>query len=479
MENRIFINHREDPVYPSGEYGFSPSERYPEYAFDTLSTEKNCVYEMIRESFHEMQMDVEHYGTSAWNPLGEIIHPGDTVLIKPNLVSHKNPGGGVECLTTHPSVIRAVLDYVLIALKSSGRIILGDAPVQSCDFDKLLLEGQYLTVAQFYKNHGIDLSFVDFRETTAKIEDGVLRQEHEAAKKDYGVVVDIGKESAFRGTENRALKISNYDTTLLKRHHNADHHEYSVYRGAIEADVIINLPKPKTHRLAGMTGSLKNMIGLNTMKEYLPHHSVGGPGIGDEYPKNGAIKVIQSYCQNRVDSYSGIRQITKKRLWGKILFLVNAVNRLMCSITGDKNVVAGCWYGNDTIWRTIIDVNRILVFADKKGELRDRPQRKIFTIADMLICGQGDGPLHPTPYKMGIIMMGANSGVLDKAIAELMGIDPSRIPTIMNAGFGNRFALENSECEVLSNDERILSKNFENIQETMFGKIKLSAGWEL
>ncbi|OUO79404.1 hypothetical protein B5F53_07930 [Blautia sp. An249] len=80
-------------------------------------------------------MPKDHYGKSNWDPLGEIVHPGDTVLIKPNLVIHKNLSGGVNCLTTHPSIIRAVLDYVLIALKNKGCVILRDVPVQSCDFE--------------------------------------------------------------------------------------------------------------------------------------------------------------------------------------------------------------------------------------------------------------------------------------------------------------------------------------------------------
>ena len=38
--------------------------------------------------------------------------------------------------------------------------------------------------------------------------------------------------------------------------------EYCISEACLEADVIINLPKPKTHRKAGFTGALKNMIGV-------------------------------------------------------------------------------------------------------------------------------------------------------------------------------------------------------------------------
>src|SRR5438093_548816 len=39
----------------------------------------------------------------------------------------------------------------------------------------------------------------------------------------------------------------------------------------------------------------------------------------------------------------------------------------------DPFVYDGNWSGNDTLWRTILDLNRILLHADKNGELRTVP----------------------------------------------------------------------------------------------------------
>ena len=197
--------------------------------------------------------------------------------------------------------------------------------------------------------------------------------------------------------------------------------------GVVEADVIINLPKPKTHRLAGITGAMKNMIGCNTMKEYLPHHSMGGPGRGDEYPKSGVIKSLQSFLQNRFASCD-IQHSIQAKIWRDCLLTVNISNKVLCRATGKKDIVAGCWYGNDTIWRTIVDVNRIIRYADKNGVLQDRQQRKIFTIADMIVCGQGDGPLHPISFKMGVIVMGLDALAIDNVVAKLMGINSDKLP---------------------------------------------------
>jgi hypothetical protein len=53
----------------------------------------------------------------------------------------------------------------------------------------------------------------------------------------------------------------------------------------LEADVIINLPKPKTHKKTGLTGAIKNLVGLVGDKELLPHHRNGGATDGgDCYP---------------------------------------------------------------------------------------------------------------------------------------------------------------------------------------------------
>src|SRR5436853_340924 len=51
---------------------------------------------MVRESLHLLRLDEANYGTAAWNPLGELISPGNRVLIKPNFVLHFNAGAGIE-----------------------------------------------------------------------------------------------------------------------------------------------------------------------------------------------------------------------------------------------------------------------------------------------------------------------------------------------------------------------------------------------
>lgn len=61
----------------------------------------------------------------------------------------------------------------------------------------------------------------------------------------------------------------------------------------MEADVIINIPKPKCHRLAGMTAALKNMVGVIYDKNSLPHRKIGSVEEGgDAYKKRIYLSII-------------------------------------------------------------------------------------------------------------------------------------------------------------------------------------------
>src|SRR5436309_7223891 len=88
---------------------FSPSEVYPEYIYGETSAEANPVYEAIRGCFHTARLDAANFGLTEWNPLAELIHPGESVLLKPNMVHQRHPRDpeGWRYVITHGSVIRA------------------------------------------------------------------------------------------------------------------------------------------------------------------------------------------------------------------------------------------------------------------------------------------------------------------------------------------------------------------------------------
>lgn len=139
-----YFYYDEEIEYPR-ELPYNPEVMYPEYPYPSEVSEgmDNKIYASIRDMFINLGLDKENVGKKNWNPLSKYVTPGQTVLIKPNLVNHKNPGErdhirGMDCLITHPSLVRCIFDYVFIALQGLGRIIIADAPIQDCDFDILL-----------------------------------------------------------------------------------------------------------------------------------------------------------------------------------------------------------------------------------------------------------------------------------------------------------------------------------------------------
>jgi len=101
---------------------------YPTFPYDDGS---NPVYRSLRSLF-------EAWGRNPGNPFGDLVEPKGVVVIKPNWVKHYNPRGSLECLITHPSLVKYVIDFAAKALGERGRIVVGDAPIQSCDFQKLV-----------------------------------------------------------------------------------------------------------------------------------------------------------------------------------------------------------------------------------------------------------------------------------------------------------------------------------------------------
>ena len=464
-QDLVLINKVGFHEYPTKEYVFSPSQKYPEYIFGEISPVKNDTYATVRESFILMGYDKENYGMATWNPLKDFINPGDTVLIKPNLVSHENQNAdhGMDCVITNPAIIRAVADYALLALGNSGRLIIGDAPLQSCDFEALLETQGLSKVEAFYgrQSMGTKIEVLDFRNYKSKEEGGVLVPlENETEK---GICIDLAKESEFHGLPKERinnLRITNYPDDFIKRHHNENKHEYIISEKALAADVVINMPKPKTHRYAGVTLALKNMIGINANKECLPHHSVGSLGNnGDEYEGQDVLKELYSKLVDALNAHmrdAGSEMTKMLRRFEKELY------KTMEAREGD---FFGSWHKNDTIWRTILDVNKILFYADKKGKLQDTRQRKMLVIGDMIVSGHVRGPLAPTPKAVGAIIIGENPVSFDEAVCTYMGFDYLKIPTIRNAREikGKYKLCGPGETVVVSNDSGLNNKSLKEL----------------
>jgi len=143
------------------------------------------------------------------------------VLIKPNVL---RASGAKEGIVTHPAVLRAVVERV--ETMKPAAIVVGDNPGMM--------------------SYGANEE--SFRQT------GLL----EAAKGYYQNIGNDAQQIAFNPSFIPTVSIS---------------------RAVLEADIIISLPKFKTHGLTVITGAIKNSFGfLPGAQKAKLHKAAGGPG---------------------------------------------------------------------------------------------------------------------------------------------------------------------------------------------------------
>jgi uncharacterized protein (DUF362 family)/NAD-dependent dihydropyrimidine dehydrogenase PreA subunit len=134
------------------------------------------------------------------------VKPGMTVALKPNLLMKKSPG---DAITTHPSLIKALCRLVK---EAGGRAVIADSP-----------GGPY---------------------TESMLKDVFDGCGMEKAAAETGARLNFDLSEA---------KIDNPLGKYLKK--------TTVIRVLADADIIINVPKLKTHGMMTYTGAVKNMFG--------------------------------------------------------------------------------------------------------------------------------------------------------------------------------------------------------------------------
>lgn len=455
MKENVYLQYMPDARYPIR--SFDPSVDYPEYPYsDCLNNgEFNHAYDMVRECLRMMCLDEEHYGTHEWNPLGAYISPGQVVLIKPNWVMHKN---GVEvagenpfdCLVTHASLLRAVCDYCLIALQGEGEVIVADAPMQDCDLDALLQKGRYNEILSFYQEKGEPVSFKDLRKCRSVFNSNMVITSQIPISENE-IDVDLGLFSMHESREGgRHYQVDNYDSDDTDSYQGPGRHVYSINPIALQADVIINFCKPKTHRLAGFTGSMKNMVGIAYDKASLPHRVAGSLCEGgDAYPEKSIIKQFIDEALGRKIKFEKRGKITAATLMRFLYGLMYIFIRRF----GRSPYIKGIWKGNDTIWRTVVDLNHIVRYSNKEGVLQESEQRTILNFGDLIVGGEHNGPTSPEPKKVGLFVASDSSVAFDVAICRIMGMDPMEIPLIrsIEKGYAERLLGSSPNVMLVSN----------------------------
>ncbi|MFY9180823.1 MAG: DUF362 domain-containing protein [Kiritimatiellia bacterium] len=425
------ISRLETPVEypPLSAAPYPPGEAYPELA-SIPEGGANPIFALVRDVLRGMGLDAERFGTPDWNPLGDLVKPGGSIVVKPNWVLHLNQGtGGMDCMITHPSVLRAVLEYVF--LTRPAEVVLGDAPLQGCDFEKMLDFGGMRAVIAEFQNRQLPLVVRDFRRTILRREGGLGHVAENLRPESEYVLTDLGPDSLLEPISKdwRKFRVTMYDPRLMWRHHRPGRHRYLVAREIMEANLVVNVPKLKAHKKAGITCCLKNLIGINGNKEYLPHHRKGA--AGDDTGDNYAHPFWQmTLAEHLLDIANVIRKCARiYRLFNKVVW------RLMhYAKQQDPTIqIEGSWHGNDTIWRTCLDLNRALLYSNRVGVLQEECQRQEISIVDAVITGQGEGPLAPDPLETGAIYAAHNPAVGDYVGAALLRFDSQKIPLLRHA----------------------------------------------
>ncbi len=131
---------------------------------------------------------------------GGLIAKNCRVVVKPNLLAPASPQ---RAMLTHPLVVKGVVEYVL---ERGGKVQISDSPAMGA-FEKVLKESGIREALR-----GLEVTYREFKESTT---------------------VDVGEP--FKNLE--------------------------IARDALEADVLINLPKLKTHSQMLLTLGVKNLFG--------------------------------------------------------------------------------------------------------------------------------------------------------------------------------------------------------------------------
>lgn len=458
----VWIQKIKNSVYP--EFPFHPSKCYPEFAnyCDTIQCDsKNEVYGAVRELLYRLGFDTLHYGTVEWNPLKDFITPGNTVVVKPNFVRGTHIWGdkGVQAMITHASVIRPIIDYILLATRGNVRIIVGDAPMRNSKWNDILKHSRILELVNFYRDKGYKIELIDFRKNfVINNQDQVYEKTIANPKRkpeDY-IEIDINDDSMLCEIieSNYNFEMGGVKKGTISQYHNKELNTYLFPREVLEADVFINVPKLKTHRMAGMTCAMKNLIGINGEKERIAHYRRGIKSRNsDEFEKFylriflreriwTSLKAIEKPWSKKIMTWG--KRFVQKYIWkGKNFEETYALNP-------PKQYREGGWQGNDTLWRCAVDINRILMYTDKKGNMCDRAQRKYLCIVDAVIAGEGEGPLANTPKEMGIIIGGTNPVMVDYTAASAMNFDYHLLPMIEKTFKPHRYSLINKQAEEIS-----------------------------
>ena len=141
--------------------------------------------------------------------IGAFVKPGQKVILKPNLLSSYAPE---KAVTTHPSIVEATARLIQ---EAGANVIIADSPAAVIPFREVAMRRIYKTT---------------------------------------GMMDAAEKAGAKLNWDFSYKEVPFPDGKLIKR--------FEIISSVLDADVIISLPKLKTHVLTAYTGAVKNLFGV-------------------------------------------------------------------------------------------------------------------------------------------------------------------------------------------------------------------------
>ncbi|MBI3850106.1 MAG: DUF362 domain-containing protein [Verrucomicrobia bacterium] len=393
------------------------------------------------------------------------------IVLKPNWVLHETDAAfPIRALVTDARVIEATAEACLNLFPQAESILVGDCPLQYAKWPRMCAQsGLTEVINRLAKaSHG-KVVFRDLRKEVFQKTEGsfLVASESEHGDPSGYRVVALGNRSHLEPISDQAERfaVNDYSAAVTSSNHRQGSHNYFVSQSVLNADLFINLPKWKAHAKSGITGALKNLVGINGDKAYLPHFRRGAPKWGgDEYgDQNRWLYWTQTTLRETLQKRSRLAFKLLKPGWELLKKLRGIETRLDNPSAVPKNfyIAGGAWHGNETIWRMIYDLNLVIQCMNAEGKLQPVPQRNYFCIVDGLISGEGNGPLEPLPRETDWLLFGDDPFAIDAALCHFMGFAPEQVPVIAHrrefAGpRWGKFDLSDLEAELDGKNIRVL-----------------------
>lgn len=211
--------------------------------------------------------------------------------------------------------------------------------------------------------------------------------------------INLGDKSLFYGLKGRRYFGTRTEIGETNRHHHDGIQEYQFGRSVLNSDAVVNVTALQTHAMAGISAGLHSAVGISASSNWLPHHSIGTPKTGGDSFPDSAVR---------------------SRLKCSFLGLPEPTRRLLRHVGIKSTSKLGTWWGNDTFWRTILDLNRALLYARADGSLAGDRQRATLAVVKV--------PAAPVLARPSLVVAGPNLCAVDLVCAKLMGFDWKRIP---------------------------------------------------